>query len=62
MDDQYRYDAYLDTPLTGTQRHKGLFHGGGWYPLFVQSVAVLSISMWSSAFTFVLLSVCNVQN
>lgn len=42
-------------PLTTTNGRTGLFKGGGWYLLGIQSLTVLCLACWGSCTTFLLL-------
>ena len=46
-------------PLTTTSGRKGLFRGGGWYLLGVQTLEAVSLLVWGMLTTFLLLWLIN---
>jgi Amt family ammonium transporter len=46
-------------PLETTSGRKGLFKGGGWYMLGIQSLAAFCLCSWGILSTFVLLWIIN---
>ena len=48
-------DAKKD--IGGYCQYDGLFHGGGYYLLSIQSLMVLALTVWAAVITFIMLGV-----
>lgn len=51
--------ASQDSLENTTMGRSGVFHGGGFYLLGIQLLAVVVIAVWSSVLSLVILLVCN---